>query len=135
MSPLPSSILLLGAQASDAQASGEIVGRLLFFVIVIGGAIRCFQIAREEHANGLAVGSLGVALGAWTMAGLIQLLPDDAPWAGLATILIAMVSSVTFVIAAVLAVIGLVQMRRTPGVWTRGRGQGWTAVIILMWPM
>jgi hypothetical protein len=121
---------------SDWQASHDLgmkFGAGLAAIVLIWGAFKCSLIARRDGANRPAIFALMIALMSWLMSILVFAAMQQAaltPTLQLAAVAIVMASLLG---ALLMAIVGLVQIRRAPAAFLHGRTQGrWACVLCVL---
>lgn len=122
---------LLGEISSEE--AGRYTGELLVVVGLVAGIWKCWSISRRTTTNSKCVLGLMFVLLGWFMSVITVLVTrwlGPSPFMGVVMGMFGLALMAMIVAAIVLAIIGLLEFSRQPGVFTQGRSQAIWALVL-----
>ena len=116
----------------DAREAGQITGQAVVVIGMLAGVLKCWAISRRPTTNTKCALSLMLVLLAFLASSLVSMLSrfGSIPGRVVLTGLLGLLFFGLIIASLVLAILGLVEMSRQPGVYTQGRGQAiWSLVL------
>ncbi|HEY9172691.1 MAG TPA: tetratricopeptide repeat protein [Verrucomicrobiae bacterium] len=114
----------------DATSAGQVTGTLFWAVLGLAGALKCLSISRRPATNtkcALALMFLLLGLALCGIVGGLAHFSVASLWLRLAAGGVALGFIAFVVVAVVFSILGLVELRQSPGRYTQGRAQAiWT---------
>ena len=125
--PLQALVQVATVPSGDAAARG--LGALLGVALLALGIAKCIAISRRPTTNGKTTVALALVLGAWLTLQMTSFLRAFAlpPLLYLLLLPLVLLSALAGV---VLAIVGLIEMKRRPDGFLQGRAQGWWSVAL-----
>lgn len=114
------------SEVNTAFESGRIAGQILFWIVMFGGALKCWSISRRPAANTKCALSLMIVILAFMLAAGVGTLKREfvtSPALALAGGILGLGMMASFITALVLAILGLVEISKDRGQYTQGRAQ------------
>ncbi len=115
----------------DARSAGRLTGALFWLLLLGGGIVKCVAISRRPGTNTKCALGLALLLSSWATGAasvLMRTLLEPGSVTAVTCIAVAAVLMLGLLVASlVLAILGLVEVRRQPEVFRQGRAQAvWT---------
>ena len=118
---------------TNPEDTGPVAGRVFVFICLVAGALKCWKISQKPTANRKCVLALMVLLLAFVSFAVIGLMPKSlfpSPGQRLIMGLLNMISVGLIMTAIILAILGLTENAKQPGVFAQGKLQAkWTLAI------
>jgi hypothetical protein len=127
----------MDASGFDSTASpyalGQVTGVVVWSLLALIGALKCYAISKRPTTNSKCALGLMIFLLAYvplTLLGCLRFIPTIPLAVRMVALFGSMAAMIAFVVASVLAIIGLIEINMKPGVYNQGRAQGiWTLIL------
>ena len=120
-------ILLRNQVDSEAYKMGEWVGKLSVSACIFVGMLWCFRLMAKPGVNRKAMLSLALTLGVWLIAAIAGIASGRE---SKMTLLLGVVCLLTIPAAALLAILGLVEISSEPGKFIQGKRQAIATLVV-----
>ena len=120
----PASLILLAEL--PPEEIGRHTGRIVVYLLLLAGIIKCVKISRRPTTSAICVSSLTVFLCGWLMSALA----GNHVESRFAQFLIFIALIVFWVTSIVLGIVGLIDYSRNKEEFTQGRKQAWWGIVL-----